>query len=177
MAQWKPILEEGFARAGGDKGFHNFKIWAHVDVNVDEDVRRAMRPFKEYVVTWSQTQRKFLEARGYGEIPRRLRELVAPDEPDISPSVFAWRFQDIKGADRKLYEAALDVVPDEYIDEGNWLAGPLARVRERVRPWLDCGVTGLIVRYDDQFTHERMVEDLEAFRVIAEVAGRAEARA
>jgi alkanesulfonate monooxygenase SsuD/methylene tetrahydromethanopterin reductase-like flavin-dependent oxidoreductase (luciferase family) len=70
------------------------------------------------------------------------------------------------------WEEALAAVPDEYIDEGNWLAGPLERIRERVRAWLDSGVAGIIIRYGDQFSHEPMVENLEAFRVIAEALGK-----
>lgn len=170
LPRFTPYLEDGFARAGNGKGFDSFAIWAHVDVNVDDDVRAAMRPFKEYVVTWSQTQRSFMEARGYGGLPDRLRELMAPDDEDVEPSAFAWLVQDRKGGPR--WEEALDAVPDEYIDEGNWLAGPLPRIRRLIEPWLDCGITGVIVRYGHQFTHERVVEDLDAFRVIADAAGK-----
>jgi alkanesulfonate monooxygenase SsuD/methylene tetrahydromethanopterin reductase-like flavin-dependent oxidoreductase (luciferase family) len=171
LAQFRPLLEEGFARAGTGKGFDTFKIWAHVDVNVDDDVRAAMRPFKEYVITWSQRQRAFMEARGYGGLSDRLRELVASDDPDIDPAEFAVLVMRLPKTGKR-WEEALDAVPDEYIDEGNWLAGPLDRIRTRVRPWFDCGITGLIVRYGHQFTHERMVENLDVFRVIAEAAGR-----
>jgi alkanesulfonate monooxygenase SsuD/methylene tetrahydromethanopterin reductase-like flavin-dependent oxidoreductase (luciferase family) len=170
---FKPLLEEGFARAGGGKGLHNFKIWAHVDVNVSDDVRTAMRPFKEYVVTWSQRQRTFLESRGYTGLAERLREIVAPKAEDISPPAFAVLAQDPEVRRSPRWQAALDAVPDEFIDEGNWLAGPLERIRERIRPWFDSGVTGLVIRYGDQFTHEPMVENLDVFRVIAEAAGKA----
>jgi alkanesulfonate monooxygenase SsuD/methylene tetrahydromethanopterin reductase-like flavin-dependent oxidoreductase (luciferase family) len=170
LANFKPYLEEGFARAGDGKGFDTFKIWAHVDVNVDNDVRAAMRPFKEYVITWSQRQRAFMEARGYAGLADRLRELLAPDDDGINPAAFASMVQKNKTGAR--WEEALDTVPDEYIDEGNWIAGPLDRVRQRIRPWFDCGITGLIVRYGDQFTQERMVENLDVFRVVAEVAGK-----
>jgi len=61
------LLERGFAKDGGGKGLHDFAIWGHVDMLVDQDVRAAMRPFKEYVVTWSALQRPFIEARGYKE--------------------------------------------------------------------------------------------------------------
>jgi alkanesulfonate monooxygenase SsuD/methylene tetrahydromethanopterin reductase-like flavin-dependent oxidoreductase (luciferase family) len=171
LTHFTPYLEEGFARAGKGNGLDAFKIWAHVDVNVDDDVKVAMRPFKEYVITWSQRQRSFMEARGYGALADRLRELIAPDDEDIDPTDFANLVQRSKAGRR--WEAALDAVPDEYIDEGNWLAGPLARVRRLVRPWFDCGITGLIVRYGHQFTHERMIENLEVFRVVAEAAGKA----
>ena len=67
--------------------------------------------------------------------------------------------------------SALTAVPDEYIDDG-WLVGPLDRIRRRVAPWLDCGITGLIVRYGPQLAPGRIVENLEVFRVIAEAAGK-----
>jgi alkanesulfonate monooxygenase SsuD/methylene tetrahydromethanopterin reductase-like flavin-dependent oxidoreductase (luciferase family) len=170
LAKFTPYLQEGFARAGKGKGFDTFKIWVHVDVNVDDDVHAAMQPFKEYVITWSQAQRAFMEARGYAGLAERLREILAPEDPDIEPTAFAWMAQESKTSKR--FKEALDAVPDEYIDEGNWLTGPLERIRERVRPWLDCGLTGLIIRYGDQFMHERMLENLEAFRIIAEAAGK-----
>ncbi len=172
LAHFKPYLEEGFARAERGKGLDSFKIWAHVDVNVADDVRAAMRPFKEYVITWSQRQRQFMEARGYGGVADRLRELVAPGQDGIDPTVFANLVQSGSKTGRR-WEDTLDAVPDEYIDEGNWLAGPLKRIRRLVQPWFDCGITGLIVRYGHQFTHERMHENLEVFRVIAEAAGKA----
>lgn len=175
LKSFKPFLEEGFARAGGGKGFHNFKIWAHVDVNVDNDVRAAMRPFKEYVVTWSQRQKTFLEARGYVGLAERIREILTPDHPDISPAAFANLAQEPSVRAEPRWQAALNAVPDEFIDEGNWLAGPIERIRQRVRPWFDSGITGLVVRYGDQFSHEPMVENFDAFRVIAEAAGKAPA--
>jgi alkanesulfonate monooxygenase SsuD/methylene tetrahydromethanopterin reductase-like flavin-dependent oxidoreductase (luciferase family) len=176
LAQFKPYLEEGFARAGNGKGFGNFKIWAHVDVNVDNDVKTAMHPFKEYVVIWSQRQRAFMEARGYKSVTDRLRELLAPDDAYITSDAFSARAEAAKWKGGALWDEALAAVPDEYIDEGNWLAGPLERIRARVRPWLECGLTGLIVRYGDQFTHDPVGENLEAFRIVAEAAGKAPRR-
>ena len=120
----RPLLEQGFARAGGGKGLADFDIWVHVDVLLDDDVRAAMRPFKEYVVMWAEMQRAQMVWRGYPELSDRLLEL--------------------KAAGR--LEEAVDAVPDEYIDEG-WLVGPLSRIAGRLGPWLDCGATGLIVRH------------------------------
>jgi alkanesulfonate monooxygenase SsuD/methylene tetrahydromethanopterin reductase-like flavin-dependent oxidoreductase (luciferase family) len=170
LDHFKPYLEEGFVRAGNGKGWGDFRIWAHVDVIVDDDVARAMRPLKEYVVTWSQKQRPFMEARGYASVADRLRELMAPDQDELDPAAFAWLVQGNKEGPR--WEEALATVPDEYVDEGNWLAGPLSRIRRLIRPWLDSGVTGLVVRYGDQFTHEKVRENLDAFRVVAEELGK-----
>ena len=71
----------------------------------------------------------------------------------------------------KHWEEALDAVPDEYIDEG-WLVGPVERIRQRVKPWFDCGLTGLIVRYGPQLTHDRIAENLDVFAAIAQAAGK-----
>jgi len=151
LASMSPILEAGFSRAGSAQRRRPFEIWGHVDVLVDPDVRRAMRPFKEYAVRYSATQRPFFAARGFPELADRLAELSA-----------AGRFED-----------AVQAVPDEYIDEG-WLVGPIDRIRERARRWLDSELTGLIVRYGAQVGRDRSYEpeNLEAFRAVAEAAGR-----
>ena len=131
-----------------------------------------MRPFKEYVVTWSRMQRPFMIARGYRETANRLEEIVGEEGADEA-QVRLQHGRPIPEGRR--WEGALDAVPDEYIHEG-WLVGPLKRIRTRVGPWLDCGLTGLVVRYGPQLTHERMVENLDVFGVDAEAAGKAPRR-
>lgn len=69
------------------------------------------------------------------------------------------------------WAAAIDAVPDEYIDEG-WLVGPVERIRKRVEPWLDCGLTRLVVRYGPEMTPEPVEENLEVFAAIAQAAGK-----
>ena len=144
----RPLLQQGFARAGGGKGLADFDIWVHVDVLLDDDVRAAMRPFKEYVVMWAEMQRAQMVWRGYPELSDRLLEL--------------------KAAGR--IEEAVDAVPDEYVDEG-WLVGPLARIAGRLQPWLDCGATGLIVRHGAQGMNQAAAEPLEVFEAIARARG------
>jgi alkanesulfonate monooxygenase SsuD/methylene tetrahydromethanopterin reductase-like flavin-dependent oxidoreductase (luciferase family) len=168
MPTFQPLLDEGFARADGTRRRADFSIWSHVDVLVDDDVRAAMRPFKEYVVTWSQMQRPFMEARGYTDLADRLLDLVTSGAGE-GAEARVQRGENL--LDGKLWEEALDAVPDEYIDEG-WLVGPLERIRGRVAPWFDCGLTGLVIRYGPQLSHDRVAEDLDVFRVIAEAAGK-----
>lgn len=169
MPTFRPLLEKGFARAGNGKSLDGFSIWAHVDMLVDEDVRRAMRPFKEYVVTWSALQRPFMEARGYKDLADRLAELIAAGGgADAEARVQA-------GGNLlpdRLWEEALAAVPDEYIDDG-WLVGPCARIGERAKAWFDCGLTGLVLRYGPQLNHDRHVENLDAFAAVARAAGKA----
>jgi alkanesulfonate monooxygenase SsuD/methylene tetrahydromethanopterin reductase-like flavin-dependent oxidoreductase (luciferase family) len=162
------LLDEGFARSGGKNNAENFKIWAHVDMLVDDDVRLAMRPFKEYAVTWSHMQRPFMVARGYTELADRLAELIAEGAKKDAGTRVQGGGNLLEG---KLWEEAVDNVPDEYIDEG-WLVGPVDRIRQRVLPWLDCGLTGLVVRYGPQLGDGRVVENLDAFRAVAEAAGK-----
>jgi hypothetical protein len=54
----------------------------------------------------------------------------------------AARIQELYLAKRK--DEAVAAVPDEFCDEMS-LVGPVARIRERYRPWADCGITGLTI--------------------------------
>jgi alkanesulfonate monooxygenase SsuD/methylene tetrahydromethanopterin reductase-like flavin-dependent oxidoreductase (luciferase family) len=153
MASLTPLLDQGFARGGVDPARRKaFQTWGHVDMLVDDDVRAAMQPFKAYTVQWAAMQRQFMVARGYPELADRLAELT--------------------GAGRT--EEAIAAVPDDYIDDG-WLVGPVARIRARARRWLDSELTGLIFRYGPQVgaDRSRAPENLDAFRAVAEAAGRA----
>jgi alkanesulfonate monooxygenase SsuD/methylene tetrahydromethanopterin reductase-like flavin-dependent oxidoreductase (luciferase family) len=165
MPTFKPMLEKGFARAGGGKSLKNFKIWAHVDSIVDTDVRAAMRPFKEYTVTWAHLQKEIMEARGYHGLCERLAELLEAGKAETR------MLAGENALEGKLWEEAIATVPDEYVDDG-WLVGPVERIRERVKPWLDCGLTGLIVRQGAPFSHERVIESLDMYRAVAQVAGK-----
>jgi alkanesulfonate monooxygenase SsuD/methylene tetrahydromethanopterin reductase-like flavin-dependent oxidoreductase (luciferase family) len=142
-----PFLEEGFRRAGSGKSLQAFEIWAHVDAMVDADVRQAMKPFKEYVATWAGSQRQQMIWCGQGDVCDKIEELT--------------------GAGR--WDEAVAAVPDDYIDHA-WLVGPLSRIRRRLKPWLESGATGLIVRYGPQVGGGSPVENLDFFRVVAEAA-------
>ena len=144
MPTVSPLLEEGFSRAGGGKSLSGFDIWVHVDCMLDDDVRAAMRPFKEYVVLWAELQAPVIAMRGFPDMAQRILEL--------------------KAAGRT--EEAVDAVEDEYIDQG-WLVGPVRRISDRLSPWLECGATGLIVRYGPQGFDQAVSEPLEVFEAIA----------
>jgi alkanesulfonate monooxygenase SsuD/methylene tetrahydromethanopterin reductase-like flavin-dependent oxidoreductase (luciferase family) len=164
MHAFKPMLEKGFARAGKGKSLKDFKIWAHVDCIVNKDVKKAMRPFKEYTVHWAHLQREIMEARGYKELADKLRDMQ--DKKNEAASMQAGGHM-LEG---KLWEEAVNSVPDEYVD-GGWLVGPLDRIRERAKAWYDCGLTGIVVRYGDPFSHETMVEPLELYEAVAKARG------
>ena len=65
----------------------------------------------------------------------------------------AARIQELYLAGRK--EEATAAVPDEFCDEGA-LVGPVGRIRERYRPWAECGITGLTVVADQPAALELM---------------------
>lgn len=147
LAHALPFLEEGFRRAGSGKSLRTFEIWAHVDAIVDDDVRRAMQPFKEYVAAWAGSQRQQMIWCGQGDVCDKIEEL--------------------KAAGRR--QEAVAAVPDDYIDHA-WLVGPLSRIKRRLQPWLESGATGLIVRYGPQVGADQPPENLDFFRAIAEAA-------
>lgn len=153
MGHFRPIIEEGLARAnarsGGGKTMADFQIWNHVDVLPGDDVRTAMQPAKVYVATWAGMNATTMEARGYGAVRTRILELQAA------------------GRDAE----AIACVPDEYVDAG-WLVGPMARVMERARGWRDSGVTGTIIRHGDQFAPHAPAENLEIYAAIARAMGK-----
>jgi len=173
LPKMAPLLERGFVKAGNGKSLADFEIWGHVDMNVHDDVRQAMLPFKEYVVTWSQMHRQFMEARGYPDLADTLGEIIADAAADgAADSAEARVMEGVPMLDEPYWQRALDAVPDEYVDEG-WLVGPVERIRHRVEPWLDCGLTGVIFRYGPQMNHDRNIENLDAFRAVAAAADRA----
>lgn len=135
MDVYRPLLEEGFARAAQPKSLADFAIWSHVDVIVADDVRAAMRPFKAFTALhaggWTKggagrnIYADQMIWRGYGDAQRRIEELYLAGRA----------------------EEAAEAVPDEYIDDG-WLIGPVGRIAERAKRWRDAGPTGLIIRTD-----------------------------
>lgn len=164
------MLQPGFDKAGNGKSMDGFQMIAHVDMLVDDDVRAAMRPFKEYVVTWSQMHRGIMEARGYKDVADRLSELIAQDPGASSPEERLHAGQNFLVD--PLWEEAIAAVPDEYIDDA-WLVGPVARIEERARLWRDSGLTCMVVRYGDQLSHAPIVENLDAFAAVARAFGKA----
>jgi F420-dependent oxidoreductase-like protein len=80
VAEFRPLLEEGFARAGDGKGFGDFEIAPTVNVFVTDDVaaaRDAMRPYVAlYVGGMGSREKNFYNAL----VQRYGFEDAAPDE-------------------------------------------------------------------------------------------------
>jgi len=129
--EYRGWLEQGFARAGGGKGFHNFEIQASVHVEIDQDVQAALDRLKPrealYIGGMGHKDRNFhkemMIRRGYGDAADRIQELFLAGAKD---------------------EAAA-AVPDEWVDD-KALVGPAARIKQRYRVWDDCAATSVTIR-------------------------------
>ena len=139
LDEYRPWLEQGFARAGNGKGFHNFEIVASPHVIVDDDVRAGLSRLKPrealYVGGMGHRDKNFhnemMCRRGFADAAERIQELYL--------------------AGRR--KEAVEAVPDEWVDM-KALVGPAARIRERFRPWAESGATSVSIRTND----ERAVE-------------------
>jgi F420-dependent oxidoreductase-like protein len=137
----RPWLDEGFRRAGHGKSLRDLEIQARTQVTITDDVRGALAQLKPrialYVGGMGHRDKNFhkdmMIRRGYADAAARIQELYL--------------------AGRK--EEATAAVPDEFCDEGA-LVGPVGRVRERYRPWAECGITGLTVVADQPAALELM---------------------
>lgn len=143
MPHYRPWLETGFKRAGGEKSLDHFEIFPMVSVVLDRDVHAALDRMKPDVALYvggmgarSKNFHKDLMVRqGFAEAAERIQELYL--------------------AGRKAEATA--AVPDELVDL-RALVGPPARVRERYRAWADSGATGLLVRTAQDEAIELMAE-------------------
>ena len=132
VAKFKGWLEEGFRRAGGDKGFHNFEIQGGVSVEITDDVKSALAAGKPFIALYVggmghpklNFHKKRMIREGWGEAAERIHELFQAGKRD----------------------EAVAAVPDEYVDEGG-LFGPVERIRERWRSqWEQMPYSGVTVR-------------------------------
>jgi F420-dependent oxidoreductase-like protein len=150
VAEFRPLLEEGFARAGGGKGFAGFDIAPTVNVFVSDDrdaARDAMRHFLAlYVGGMGSRKQNFynqlVQRYGFEEAARTVQNLYLDGRKD---------------------EAAA-ALPAELIDAVS-LVGPPDVVRDRLAVFRDAGVGTLMVSpmawtYADRLAQLRAVADL-----------------
>jgi F420-dependent oxidoreductase-like protein len=146
LDMFRPVIEEGFKRAGNGKSWKDFAIAAGCTVIIGDDVRACLAQMKPnlalYVGGMGAKQKNFhnemITKYGYGEFTARIQELYL--------------------SGRKT--EAIAAVPDELCDELS-LCGPEARIRQRYKTWEDSGVTTMLVQ-----TSQR-----EALHLMADVAG------
>jgi F420-dependent oxidoreductase-like protein len=152
VAEFRPLLEEGFARAGDGKSLAGFDVAPTVNVYVSDDVdaaRDAMRPFLAlYVGGMGSRKQNF-----YNELVRRYGFEDAARE-----------VQDLYLEGRKQEAAA--ALPGELIDAVS-LCGPPGVVRERLALFREAGVGTLIVSPMSWSFEDRRAQ----LRLVAELAG------
>jgi len=150
VAEFRPLLEEGFARAGNGKGFGDFEIAPTVNVFVTDDVaaaRDAMRPYVAlYVGGMGSRDKNFYNALvqryGFEDAARRVQDLYLEGKRD----------------------EAMAALPEELIDTVS-LCGPPDVVRERLAVFRDAGVGTLMVSpmawsFEDRIAQLRQVAEL-----------------
>jgi F420-dependent oxidoreductase-like protein len=148
----RPLLEEGFARAGDGKGFADFDIAPNTSVCISDDLagaRDAMRPLLAlYIGGMGSRERNFynrtVRAYGFEDAAREIQD-----------HYLAGRRQE-----------AMAALPDELIDLVT-LCGPADRVRDRLRALEAAGV-GTLIATPMAFTFEERRDQL---RRLAELAG------
>ena len=143
MDFYRPWLEEGFRRAGNNKGLKDLEIQASVHVEVNDDVKGALAKLKPEVALYvggmghrdKNFHKDIMVRYGFGDAANRIQELYL--------------------AHRK--EEATATVPDEWVDLKS-LVGPPARIKERFRAWEDSGASGVTVRSRQPEAIEVMAE-------------------
>jgi F420-dependent oxidoreductase-like protein len=150
VAEFRPLLEEGFARAGGGKGFDDFEIAPMVNVMVTDDVDAARDAMRHYVALYvggmGSRDKNFYNALvsryGFEDAARKVQDLYLEGRKD---------------------EAAA-ALPAELIDTVS-LCGPPDAVRERLAVFRDAGVGTLMIA-PMAWTRESRLEQL---RLVAEL--------
>jgi F420-dependent oxidoreductase-like protein len=152
VAEFRPLLEEGFARAANGKSFADFDIAPTVSTMVSDDraaARDAMRPYLAlYVGGMGSRKQNF-----YNALVRRYGFEDA-----------AQRVQDLYLEGRK--EEAAAALPGELIDAVS-LCGPPDVVRERLAMFREAGVGTLMVSPMSWSFEDRRRQ----LRLVAELAG------
>jgi F420-dependent oxidoreductase-like protein len=151
VAEFRPLLEEGFARAGDGKGFGDFDIAPTVSVMISDDAASARDAMRAYVS---------LYVGGMG----------SRDKNFYNQLVRRYGFEDAAQEVQDLYlegkrEEAAAALPEALIDTVT-LCGPPDHVRERLAVFRDAGVGTLMVS-PMAWTFE---ERLQQLRLVAELA-------
>jgi F420-dependent oxidoreductase-like protein len=150
VGEFRPLLEEGFAKAGGGKGFEDFDIAPSVNVMVADDLDSARDAMRHYVALYvggmgSRKQNFYnalVQRYGYEDAAREVQDLYLEGKKD---------------------EAAA-ALPGELIDTVT-LCGPADVVRERIAVYRDAGVGTLMIApmawtFEDRLAQLRHVAEL-----------------
>jgi F420-dependent oxidoreductase-like protein len=150
VGEFRPLLEDGFARAGGGKGFDDFDIVPTVTAMVSDDRESARDAMRHYVALYvggmGSRKQNFYNALvrryGYEEAADTVQELYLAGRKD---------------------EAAASL-PGELIDK-LCLVGTRDFVRERIAVYRDAGVGTLMIApmawtFDERLAQLRAVAEL-----------------
>jgi F420-dependent oxidoreductase-like protein len=151
VGEFRPLLEEGFARAGGGKGFDDFDIVPTVTAMVSDDRESARDAMRHYVALYvgGMGSRK---QNFYNALVRRYGFEEA-----------AQTVQDLYLQGRK--DEAAAALPGELIDT-LCLVGPRDFVRERIAVYREAGVGTLMISPMAWTFEERLAQ----LRAVAELA-------
>jgi F420-dependent oxidoreductase-like protein len=152
VAEFRPLLEEGFSRAGDGKGFADFEIAPTVNVMVSGDVAAARDAMRHYVA---------LYVGGMGSRDKNFYNALVQR---YGFEAAAREVQDLYLEGRK--DEAAAALPDELIDTVS-LCGPPDRVRDRLAVYRDAGVGTLMISpmawtFEDRLEQLRLVAELAA---------------
>jgi F420-dependent oxidoreductase-like protein len=149
VGEFRPLLEEGFSRAG-EKGFDDFDIAPSVNVFVSDDLESARDAMRHYVALYvggmgSRKQNFYnalVQRYGFEDAAREVQDLYLEGKKD---------------------EAAA-ALPGELIDTVT-LCGPREHVREKLAVYRDAGVGTLMVApmawtFEDRMQQLRHVAEL-----------------
>jgi F420-dependent oxidoreductase-like protein len=150
VAEFRPLLEEGFARAGDGKRFDDFEIAPTVNVMVSDDLAAARDAMRHYVA---------LYVGGMGSRKQNFYNAL----------VRRYGFEDAAEKVQSLYlagrkEEAAAALPAALIDTLT-LCGPADRVQERLEVFRSAGVGTLVVSpmawtFEDRLAQLRLVAEL-----------------
>jgi F420-dependent oxidoreductase-like protein len=151
VAEFRPLLSEGFSRAGDGRGFEDFEIAPTVSVMVSPDLDAARDAMRHYVA---------LYVGGMGSRRQNFYNAL----------VRRYGFEEAAETVQTLYlegrrDEAAAALPGELIDTLT-LCGPEERVRERLAVYRSAGVGTLLVSPMAWTFQERM----EQLRIVAELA-------
>ena len=150
VGEFRPLLEEGFARAGGGKGFADFDIVPTVTAMVSDDRESARDAMRHYVA---------LYVGGMGSRKQNFYNAL----------VRRYGFEEAADTVQELYlegrkDEAAAALPAELIDT-LCLVGPPDVVRERLAVYRDAGVGTLMISpmawtFEDRLAQLRAVAEL-----------------
>jgi F420-dependent oxidoreductase-like protein len=143
LAEIGPWLLEGFARAGGDKGWDGFEIQAGVGVAITDDAQGALNARKPTIALYVGG----MGARGQNYHNEAMAKAGFADE--------AAKIQDLFLAGRK--DEAAAAVPDAYVERGVLIGTP-EHIAERYVAWAESGVTGITIATEQPEVLELMAD-------------------